>query len=173
MGVLRAEDRGTVRGVLPRSAAALLAAALAGACGPATDAASAPVAAAAPAIAVSVEFDASLAAAPPRTITDADLLATDRVYVSTRWTGPTAGRAQRLDLLSPNGAVYYSTTVPLDGPAPAGVVLETEPDGSRRVVVTLEVAGTPIDMFWMTGAWRATASLEQGDVTASATLLLR
>ncbi len=77
---------------------------------------------------------------------DFPLHGTLAVHVVVEWSGVPAGSVQRLDLLKPSGLLYASAaaTIPADG----------------RTVYTLQIAGTPVESYEMTGTWVALARLE-------------
>jgi hypothetical protein len=78
--------------------------------------------------------------------TEFPLHETLQIHVVVDWSNVPAASVQRLDLIKPNGLLYASATatVPADG----------------RAVYTLQVAGTPVEMYGMTGTWTAYVRLE-------------
>jgi hypothetical protein len=107
-------------------------------------------------------------------VTQFELLSTEQVEIAVDWKNVTGIRTQRLDLIAPNGGLYataytdFATTTAATGSA---VQATPQPDGSYRVWNTLQVAGTTIDLYGMTGTWKVVAALD-GAVVSSATFVL-
>jgi len=81
--------------------------------------------------------------------------------------------AERLDLYGPNGNLWYTTVIPFTGATGSDRAVTALPDGSLRAIYVLEVAGTPIETYQMTGAWRAAATLDGTATAVSRTFELR
>jgi hypothetical protein len=120
--------------------------------------------------AASVAFSLEPDAAPA---TSVDLFSTPELFVVADWTGVDTSLSQRIELFAPNGGLYFSTVIPFAGTERGDASVSVEPDGSYRVWFVLQIAGTPIEMFAMSGTWRAAVSLVGGETSASATVALQ
>jgi len=101
------------------------------------------------------------------------LAAVTSVRVVADWSNVTADQAQRLELRTPNGLVWTTTTIPFTGATGSDRSVTALADGKVRVVYVLEVAGTPIELQGMTGTWQATATLDGTATSATAGFALQ
>jgi hypothetical protein len=97
---------------------------------------------------------------------------TPEIYVVADWTGVAPEDSQRLALYAPNGTLYYSTAIPFTQPERSDVSVQVLADGTRRVIFTLQIWGTTIEMYRRVGTWRAEVGLDGGAVAASSTVVL-
>jgi hypothetical protein len=123
--------------------------------------------------ALSLGFSVEVPAAAYTSVEAFELFTTTQVRVVTDVTNVGPDQAERLDLYAPTGNLWFSTVIPFSGATGSDRTVTVLPDGSFRSIYVLEVAGTPIETFQMTGAWRATATLEGTTTTASKTFALR
>jgi len=123
--------------------------------------------------AVAVAWTNALPAGRFTPVVGADIASTPALYAVADWTGVSAGQVERLELVSPDGSLYYALDIPLSDTSTSLVHVSTLPDTTVRAVYELVVWGTPIDLYNQVGTWTATAKLEGGDTVASATVVLR
>ena len=80
--------------------------------------------------------------------------------VDVAYQGDPGTHALRLAFIAPNGQLY--TAVP--------ATLEADSGGVGSASQALEVAGTPIEGYHMTGIWQVTLSVDRGPILASASV---
>jgi hypothetical protein len=100
---------------------------------------------------------------------------TSVVYIAVDWRNLTGGHSQRMDLLDPNGLLYGSATIAFATDSVAsGTQLQAIPqtDGSYRLWSTFFVAGTPVEMYHLVGAWTVSVSLDGGPAVATSSFTL-
>ena len=136
---------------MTRRAIALLALAVASCQGPSDSSGRAPLPAAT--VALAVQGDAG----QPGPLA---LSALKRLAVGVTYQGEPGSHSLRLDLLAPSGQLYTQLSGALD----AG------PEGDAKASLKVEVAGTPIEAYHMTGAWQVLLSVDGGPPLASATV---
>lgn len=83
-----------------------------------------------------------------------------RLAIDATYQGEPGTHSLRLDVLGPNGQLYAQ----LLGTLQAG------PDGAGAASDSLEVAGTPVEGYHMTGTWRVVLSMDGGQALASASV---
>lgn len=124
--------------------------------------------------AATVAFSLTPPGATPVPVTELEISGASSVFIASRWTGVTSAHGQRLDIYDPTGVLYYSTVIPFSGTQRTDASVMLDPDGAYRVVFTLEIQGSPIEIYAMAGTWRATVSLDgTSTAAASTTILLR
>jgi hypothetical protein len=98
---------------------------------------------------------------------------TATLYVVADWKNlPAGAAAQRLDVLMPGGALYAGLELPVGETARGDVQFRTLEDGTRRVTYLLQVWGTPIESYQITGPWSARVTLVGGTASATAGVTL-
>jgi hypothetical protein len=102
-----------------------------------------------------------------------ELFTTPSIRVVADFSNVGAEGVERLELRAPSGIVWFTTVIPFSGATGSDRSVTELPDGSYRVVFVLEVAGTPIETYQMTGAWTASAVLDGTSTGASGTFQLR
>ena len=115
------------------------------------------------------------AAAPSGAYTSVDryeLFSTNQVYLVADFANVSASQAERLDLYAPSGSLWYATLITFNGATGSDRAVVVLPDGTTRVTYLLEVAGTPIETFNMTGTWRVTVTLDGTTTSTSRTFEL-
>ena len=100
------------------------------------------------------------------------LFTTTSIHVVADFQNAGADGAERLELRGPSGIVYYSLTIPFTGATGSDRSVALMPDGSYRVMYVLEVAGTSIEMYQMTGTWTVRAVLDGTTISATETFQL-
>lgn len=131
-----------------------------------------PTAPASPPPAVAVAFAAAL---PDGTFTPLGETLIDSsaaVYVIADWTGVSDDQSERLTLTSPEGSVYYATTIALADQTTSLVRSWALPDGTRRVAFKLLIWGTTIETYGEVGTWTAKVALVNGSITDTTTFEL-
>ena len=83
-----------------------------------------------------------------------------RLATDVGYQGEPGTHSLRLDVLGPNGQLYAQ----LSG------TLEADARGAGVATRSLEVAGTPIEAYHMTGTWRVVLSMDGGQTLASASV---
>jgi len=97
---------------------------------------------------------------------------TATLYVVADWKNLPAGAAERLDVLMPGGALYASLELPVGETTRGDVQFQLLADGTRRVTYLLQVWGTPIESYQITGPWSASVTLVGGTAGATASVVL-
>lgn len=116
--------------------------------------------------------------APSGVFTPASQFAIDTtpaVYIAVDWKNLTGAHSQRIDVLDPNGLLYSSATVAFaTDSAASGTQIQAilQADGSYRVWSTFFIAGTPVEMFHLVGAWTVLVSLDGGPAVATSSFTL-
>lgn len=122
---------------------------------------------------VTVAFAATAPAGSFDPLTAATIFDTATLYVVADWKDlPAGAAAQRLDVLMPGGALYASLELPVAETGRGDVQFRTLEDGTRRVTYLLQVWGTPIESYQITGPWSVRVTLVGGSATASASVAL-
>jgi len=131
-----------------------------------------PVPAPTPAPAVAVAFATPLADGGFAPVSDVAISSTAAVYVVADWTNVAAGQVEHLDLINPNGLLYYGLDIPLTSTSSSLVSVSTLADGTVRAVYKLLLWGTSIEDYNLVGLWTAKVRLLQRSGTSTATLTL-
>jgi len=123
--------------------------------------------------AVALGFTAEAPAGAYASVAAFELFTTTSVRVVADFANVGADGAERLALRGPSGIVYYTTVIPFTGATGSDRSVTVLPGGAYRVVYLLEVAGTPIETFQMTGAWTAEVVLDGTATSATEAFELR
>jgi len=123
--------------------------------------------------AVKVAFAADLPDGAFTALDQASIADASAIYVVADWTGVTADQFERLALTSPEGTVYYATSIALADGATSLTQAWGLDDGTRRVTFKLLIWGTPIESYQDVGTWTATVKLLDGTAGGTATFELR
>jgi hypothetical protein len=117
----------------------------------------------------------ALTAAATDPVAELVIADTPKVLVVADWTGVSSDLGERLDLFEPSGLLYYSSVISFSEAQRSDATVTRDADGSYRVAFTLQIQGSPIEMYAIQGAWRATVSLAgtRAEPVASATVTLR
>jgi len=105
-------------------------------------------------------------------LAQASIDATPTLYVVADWNGVAADAVERLDVFMPGGALYASLDLPIAATTRGDLQFQVLGDGTRRLTYLLQVWGTPIESYRMTGSWSARASLVGGSASATASVVL-
>lgn len=125
-----------------------------------------------PSPSVVLAFAAAAPAGAFEPIVSATIMDTATLYVVADWKNAPSGAAERLDVLMPGGALYASLELPIGETDRGDVQFQVLEDGTRRVTYLLQVWGTPIESYQMTGPWSARVTLVGGTATATAGVTL-
>ena len=104
--------------------------------------------------------------------TSFEIANTLEVRVVADWSGVAADGSERLQLRAPDGNVYYATSIPFTGATGSDRSVSVLDDGTLRTVYVLQVAGTPIEQYAMTGTWSVSVALDGADTSASVSFQL-
>lgn len=123
--------------------------------------------------AVTIAFAAAAPAGSFDPLASASIQDTRILYVVADWKDLPAGAAERLDILMPGGALYASLELPIGETQRGDLQFQVLEDGTRRVTYLLQVWGTPIESYQITGPWSASVTLVGGTASASAGITLQ
>jgi len=123
-----------------------------------------------PAPTAAIGFSTARVDGPFASATHFPIAATPQIEIAVDWTGVSGSQSQRLDVVAPNGQLYASAVVAFATTTQAAgseVQATLQPDGSYRVWSTLQVSGTPIEMYQLVGTWTVSATLTGGPTFAA------
>ena len=123
--------------------------------------------------AVALGFATELPAGDYTPAAEAAIADTPSLWVVADWSGVTPDQSERLELVSPEGSVYYAQEIPFADTDTSLVHAAALPDGTRRAAFQLLIWGTTIESYADVGTWTARATLVGGSASAEASVVLR